>query len=93
MPMPRNAEIAAAIGQSFWLSMPCITATTDSPSRISVNRPNRSGRWAASGGALTLWRTVSHGVPRSMTNAAPQIQNRAGAGTSAERSHRHAAAP
>src|SRR5919107_3253457 len=35
------------------------------PAFVSVNSPNRSGRCAASGGTLTLWRTATHGVPRS----------------------------
>ena len=47
--------------------MPFITATTDSPSRISVNSPNRSGRCAGCGGRCTVRSTVSHGVPRSIS--------------------------
>ena len=91
--MPTNAEVAAAGVQSSWLSMPCMTATTDSPSRMSVNSPKRSGKCAASGGIFTLWRTASHGVPRSIANAIPQIQKRSGAGTNADVSQRSAALP
>ena len=40
-----------------------------------------------------LWRTASHGVPRSIVNAAARIQKRAGAGIRADHSHRTAAVP
>ena len=39
--------------QVAWLSMPCMTATTDSPSKMMVKRPNRSGRCCASGGIFS----------------------------------------
>ncbi len=44
MPIPKNAEVAAEGVQSSWLSIPRMTATTDSPSKMSVNSPKRSGR-------------------------------------------------
>lgn len=92
-PMLRIADSAVAGGQFSWLSMPCMTETTDSPSRIGVNSPKRSGRCPAAGGTLTLCGTASHGVPRSIANAAAQIQKRAGVGTVADISHNAAATP
>src|SRR5438045_2720856 len=46
-PRPVNAEIAADGVHMSWLSMPCMTAATDSPSRIMVNKPKRSGTCSA----------------------------------------------
>ena len=67
--MPRNAVMAAAGAHVSWLSMPCITAMTASPSRMIMNRPSRSGRCALSGGRATVCGTANHGVKKSMIAA------------------------
>jgi hypothetical protein len=78
-----GAETAAEIGQLSWLSMPLITAATDSPRRMMVKRPKRSGRCSASGGSVCVYLTAAQGVEKSISRATPQSQNRAGGGKSA----------
>ena len=48
--MPKTAEEAATGLQYSWWLIPVITATIDSPSRMMLNSPYRSGRCAASCG-------------------------------------------
>src|SRR5882724_13050051 len=91
--IPRIAEEAAWIGQFSWLSIPRMTATTNSPRRMMVNNPKRSGKCAASGGYFELCPGAMNGVARSMIIAIPHKMNRAGGGASAEASQIVAAAP
>src|SRR5215471_3178587 len=90
---PAKAETAAETGQLSWLSMPRITAATDSPRRMMVKRPKRSGKCPASGGTVCVYLTAAQGVEKSISRAIPQSQNRAGGGVSAAIIQKIAAAP
>ena len=79
-----NAVEAAATLQVFWLSMPRITDATNSPRRMMVKRPKRSGKWAASGGKFTLCFAASQGTVKSTISAVVHSQYRCGTGARAE---------
>ena len=87
-----NPETAAPAdaGRQCVPAVPMATATTDSPSTISVNRAHRSGRWLALVRTLRWIRVVSGGRLSSSTCATTHTAYREGVGTNSEASHRAA---
>src|SRR5437870_5407046 len=79
-----NAVAAAGKLQYSWLSIPRITAATNSPRRMMVNSPNRSGKCVGSGGNLMLSRVASHGVAKSTISATDHTQYRSGGARNAD---------
>src|ERR1044072_4976743 len=88
-----NAVAAAGKLQYSWLSMPRITAATNSPRRMMVNNPNRSGKCVAAGGNFMLCRVASDGVAKSTKSASDQTQYRWGGAKNGAAIHIKAAAP
>src|SRR5438045_6841117 len=64
--------------------MPRITEATNSPNKIVVSNPNRSGKCVAPGGNAVVLRAGSHELPMSIKRATAQPAYRCGAGSTAE---------
>src|SRR5207248_10271466 len=64
--------------------MPRLTEATNSPDKIVVSNPNRSGKCVAPGGNEVVLRAGGHELPISINRATAQPAYRCGAGSSAE---------
>jgi hypothetical protein len=85
-PSPRKAALAAETDHVGCPWIPFITAIIDSPKKMRVNRPTRSGRCSASGGSVPVCRAVRIVVAASTSAAIAHSQARAGIGTTADSS-------
>src|SRR6266480_1379648 len=64
--------------------MPRIIEATNSPNKIVVSNPNRSGKCVAPGGNAVVLRAGGHELPMSIKRATAQPAYRCGAGSRAE---------
>src|SRR6266581_823523 len=64
--------------------MPRITEAMNSPNKIVVSNPKRSGKCVAPGGNAVVLRAGGHELPMSIKRATTQPAYRCGAGSSAE---------